>query len=143
MASKVIEWVDGKKVIRDWTPEDETPVEPLTNADVNAERDRRILEGRTFTTSAGHIAVAGDEITTRNLQALAVSAQMRVANGEEYTTTQYRDETDTIHDLTQPEVIELWSTAASFVEANFQAAWTIKDDPNGIPDDFTDDKHWP
>lgn len=130
-------WEDGQ-----WVRQAPSPPE-LTNGDVNAERDRRILEGHTFTTSAGPIAVAGDEITTRNLQALAVLAQMRISSGEASTITQYRDETDTIHDLTQAQVIELWSYSVAFVEANFQASWAIKDDPDGIPENFTDDTYWP
>lgn len=128
--------------------ENEGPVAPYvqpepTNADVTVERDRRALAGKTFTLSSGpQVAVAGDDITTRNLQALALAAQARMAVGDD-TATPYRDETNTIHNLTPAQVFELWSQGSAYVSAIYQASWALKDNPAGIPADFTGDHHWP
>lgn len=114
-----------------------------TGDDVNNERDRRVTAGSTFTvTGYGDIPVAGDETTARNLQGLAFAAQMRVAQGDVTTLTPYRDEANAIHQLTPPQMIELWSLGASFISAVYQASWVLKDGAS-IPVDFTSDGYWP
>jgi hypothetical protein len=75
------------------------------------------------------------------LQALAFAASLRIARGEQYTTTLFRDADDFVHMLTQLELIELWSKSAEFVSNMFKAAWFLKDGPS-IPEDYTDDKYW-
>lgn len=114
-------------------------------ADVNAERDRRVRAGKTFTVT-GHpdpIPVQGDPTTQMNLMALAQAAQARMAQGDTTTITPYRDDANVIHDLTPPQVFELWSLGAAYVSAIYQASWALKDDPGGIPADFAEDSHWP
>jgi hypothetical protein len=111
-------------------------------ADVNAERERRVLHGSTFSLTSGKvIKLQGDDTTKTNLQALAFAASLRIARGEQDTTTLFRDADDFVHMLTQLELIELWSKSAEFVSNMFKAAWFLKDGP-GIPEDYTDDKYW-
>ena len=118
--------------------------EPLTDADVNAERDRRILLGDTFALTGGpSVPISGDPVTIRNLTNLALAAQLQIAAGNGAAVTQFRDDANTIHSLTQPQVLELWQYGAAFVEAHFQAAWLIKDAEGGIPADYADDSRWP
>jgi hypothetical protein len=115
------------------------------NVQVNLERDRRILAGKEFTVTgyATPIAVSGDRTTQMNLLALATAANMRIASGDTTTITKYRDEKNAIHDLTPPQIAELWSLGAAFVSDVYQASWALKDNPGGIPADFKDDTHWP
>lgn len=114
-----------------------------TSSDVNAERDRRVTAGASFT-PAGYgqaIPVAGDEQTKVNLLALATAAQARMAQGDMATLTPYRDESNAVHQLTPPQVFDLWSQGAAYVSAVYQASWALKD--GAIPADYTDDGYWP
>lgn len=113
-----------------------------TASDVNAERDRRILQGNTVALTSGkQIALRGDDTTKENLQALAFAATLRIQQGAGSSITLFRDDTDYVHELTQAEVLELWTKSAAFVSAMFQAAWFLKDGPS-IPQDYTDNKYW-
>lgn len=126
---------DGTYVYRDgvWHP----------NGDkVNAERDKRILQGSTFALATGkRISLHGDNTTKENLQALAFAATLRIQQGAGNSITLFRDADDYVHELTQMEVLELWTKSAEFVSRMFQAAWFLKDGPS-IPQDYTDDKYW-
>lgn len=135
---------DDEDEVYVWDGNSWNPYEaPLSKADINAERDRRVAVGSTFdVTGVGKIPVAGDPITSRNMQGLAVSAQLRIGQGQADVITKYRDEDNVVHDLNQYQVIELWSKAAAYVEAVFQASWALKEMPT-IPDDFAKDKYWP
>lgn len=109
---------------------------------VNAERARRVLSGSTFTLDSGKaVALTGDETTKTNLQALAFAASLRIAQDAGSSITLFRDANDFVHELTQAEVLELWTKSAAFVSAMFQAAWFLKDGPS-IPQDYTDNKYW-
>jgi hypothetical protein len=115
---------------------------PIPGEAVNAERDRRILQGKTFALSTGkQISLRGDNTTKKNLQALAFAASMRVSQDQGAVITLFRDNTDYVYELTQLEIIELWSRSAEFVSKMFQAGWFIKDAPS-IPKDYADDKYW-
>lgn len=118
---------------------------PPTSADVNAERDRRILVGKDISVTgyANPIAVSGDDTTQTNLMALSLAAQARIGQGDTATLTPYRDESNAIHQLTPPQMFELWSLGATFVSLVYQSSWVLKDDANGIPADYKDDYHWP
>lgn len=121
-----------------FTPQNTAP----TPTAVNVERDRRILQGNTFALSTGkEISLRGDDTTKENLQALAFAATLRIQQGAANSITLFRDNTDYVHELTQAEVLELWSKSAEFVSTMFQAAWFLKDGP-AIPQDYTDDAHW-
>jgi hypothetical protein len=118
------------------------PVPVITSEMVTVERERRIVAGRTLDVGGMSIAVAGDPITVRSLQALGLAASLRVGSGDTTTITDYRDETNTVHQLTPPQVLALWSAATAYAEACFEASWTIKAlDP--IPVDYDDDSRWP
>ena len=136
---------NGEKVFTTYTPEEWAAMKtPATREDVNAERDRRVLAGATFDVAGyGSIRIAGDGMTQTNLMALSQAAQLRIGQGDVTTITKYRDEDNIIHDLTPPQVIDLWSQGAAFVSAVFQSSWTLKDDEAGIPADYADDGRWP
>lgn len=113
-------------------------------ADVNHERDRRIHAGVKIAVRPGvTVHVGGDETTKINLLGLAQAATLRVSSGDVTTITKYRDETNTVYDLTPPEILQVWSDGAAYVSEVFAHSWALKDDPNGIPVDYMDDKHWP
>ena len=119
-------------------------VELTPGEKVNLERDRRVRIGSTFAVAGyGSIRIGGDDTTIRNLQGLAFAAQLRLAQGDNTTLTPFRDEDNVIHQLAPAQVIDLWSKGAAFVESVFAAAWTLKDRPEGIPSDFTNDIYWP
>jgi hypothetical protein len=110
----------------------------ISNVDVNAERDRRIVAGKTI----NGIAVTGREEDARNLTNLALGAQLRIAAGDTTTLTTFRDGNNADHDLTPPEMLELWQQSAAYVSALYAASWTIKAlDP--IPADFDAESRWP
>lgn len=118
------------------------PPQP-SGLDVNRERDRRVLEGKSFDVSGyGPVRIAGDDTTVRNLQALAFAAQLRLSQGITDNVTPFRDEDDVIHHLGDAQLIDLWSKGSEYVSACFQAAWTLKDGES-IPDDYQEDTYWP
>lgn len=45
--------------------------------------------------------------------------------------------------MTAPEVIDFAKAAAKWERKNIDAARALKDDPNGVPANYTDDMHWP
>jgi hypothetical protein len=105
---------------------------------VNAERDRRIIVGKTI----NGIAVTGRDEDARNLTNLALAAQLRIGSGDTTTTTTFRDGNNVDHDLTPPQMLDLWQQSAAYVSALYEASWTLKAmDP--IPADYADDTHWP
>lgn len=118
--------------------------EPPSTEDVNRERDRRVNLGSTFTvTGYGPVRIAGDDTTIRNLQGLAFAAQLRLGQGDTTTLTPFRDEDNVIHQLAPAHILDLWSQGAAYVSAVFAAAWALKDNPAGIPSDYTSDTYWP
>ena len=142
---RIVNAQTGEVTIRPWTAEEiATANPPPTNAEVSAERDRRIALGSTFNVMGyGPIRISGDDTTVRNLQGLAFAAQLRLAQGDDATTTAFRDDDNVIHLLLPSQVINLWSQGAAFVSAVFAAAWALKDNPAGIPADFINDEYWP
>ncbi|MBZ9973522.1 DUF4376 domain-containing protein [Mesorhizobium sp. BR1-1-12] len=130
-----------------WTPDPSIIITALqkaeeaaaaTRAAVNAERDRRIIAGKTI----DGIAVTGRDEDARNLTNLALAAQLRLAQGDATTLTTFRDGTNTDHNLTPPQVLSLWQQSATYVSALYAASWTIKAmDP--LPADVTADELWP
>lgn len=110
---------------------------------IDAERDRRVLAGVVVTVAGyGEVSLQGRDIDVRNLHGLATAAQLRIAGGAGATVTPFRDKTNVIHELTQPQILDVWSQGAAFVSAVFQSAWALKDNPP-IPADYADDIHWP
>lgn len=110
---------------------------------INVERDRRIVAGKTFTLEENfEVAVTGREEDFRNLTNLALAAQLQIAQGNGSATTVFRDDTDTIVTLTYDQMLELWALASTYVTDVYAASWTLKD-TSPIPGDFLDDSHWP
>lgn len=106
--------------------------------DVNAERDRRIVAGKTI----NGVAVTGRDEDARNLTNLALAAQLRLASADTTTLTTFRDGNNVDHDLTPAEMLALWQGSAAYVSALYAASWVIKAlDP--IPLDFDADSRWP
>lgn len=113
------------------------------SADVDAERDRRILAGGTFDVAGyGAVRIIGREVDMRNLTNLALAAQARIAAGAGSAVTNFRDADNVIHPLVQAQVLDLWSKGAALVEAIYAASWAIKDG-GAIPADYADDSRWP
>ncbi|WP_320179665.1 DUF4376 domain-containing protein [Roseovarius pacificus] len=126
-----------------WNGENWIPPAP-NSEQVDAERDRRIRAGMIANVAPhGDIPVQGRPTDKDNLMGLATSAQLLIANGAGATITNFRDADNVIHDLTQPQVLDLWQQAAAYVSLCFQSAWALKDGSGGIPHDFTDDTYWP
>lgn len=116
----------------------------VTGADIDRERDRRVQAGVVVTLAGyGPVALQGRDMDQRNLHGLATAAQLRIAAGQGNVTSPFRDRDNVIHTLTQVQILDLWSQGAAFVTAVFQAAWALKDGPDPIPVDFTDDGYWP
>lgn len=111
--NKVITWENGKKVIRDWTPEDEAKAVPAIPRDVKKEAARRIL------------AIC-PEWKQRNLTA---QAAILAAKGRENWTA------DELAAWQAGEAV--WSQIAE-IRAMSNAIEAM--DP--IPQDYKDDKHW-
>lgn len=121
---------------------DPTPL-VITHADIDRERDRRVMEGLAVTLAGyGQVILQGRDIDMRNLHGLATAAQLRIASGAGGVVTPFRDKANVIHQLTQPQILDLWSQGAAFVSAVFQSAWALKDG-GPIPADFADDGYWP
>lgn len=113
-----------------------------TAADVNAERDRRLMAGKGFTPAGYGAQVMVNALDEANLNGLATTALVQVAAGNGSSIVQWRDNSDTLHDLTYDQVLDLHSQASAYKQAVFAASWALKDaDP--IPADYADDAHWP
>jgi hypothetical protein len=110
----------------------------IANEDVNAERQRRVVAGKTI----NGVAVTGRDEDARNLTNLALAAQLRIGSGDTTTTTTFRDGNNVDHDLTPPQMLALWQASAAYVSALYEASWALKAmDP--IPVDYADATHWP
>lgn len=105
---------------------------------VNAERDRRIVAGKTFQ----GVAVTGREEDMRNLTNLALAAQLRIASGDTTTVTVFRDGNDVLHYLSPPQMLAMWQQGTAYVSDIYAASWVIKD-LVPIPLDYNDDSRWP
>lgn len=123
------------------TPPTMTPM--VTDAMVNAERDRRVAFGATVQIDGyGTVPLQGRLQDQTNLLGLVTAASLRLAAGDTATTTKFRDAANVDHDLTPGQIIEMWSKGSAWISAVYQASWVIKAmDP--IPADFSDDSRWP
>ncbi|OHV85983.1 hypothetical protein LCM4579_00105 [Ensifer sp. LCM 4579] len=110
---------------------------PPTGEDVNAERQRRIIDGAVF----NGIHVTGRDEDIMNLTNLALAAQVRIAGGDTTTLTTYRDGGNVDHDLTPAEVLGLWQQASARVSAIYAASWALKA-MEPIPADYANDSYW-
>lgn len=107
-----------------------------THAAINTERSRRIVAG----TVIGDVYVTGRDEDARNLMALALAAQMRIATGDE-TLTVFRDGDNVDHELTPMQVLNLWKESANYVSHLYAKSWEIKA-LETLPDDITENDLW-
>jgi len=118
----------------------------ITSEDVNAERDRRIVEGFSF---KGHLFQADAESVTNINGAVsaALAAQMSgIASNELnwFNGSQFAwlaiDNTDV--QMAPAEVVAFGMAAAAHKAAHIHAARDLKDS-HPIPATYSQDKHWP
>lgn len=118
-------------------------VAPVNSDSVNAERDRRIRVGKTFTVPGyGAVAVEGREVDMRNLGALGTAALAAIGAGQDAATMQFRGADNTIHTLTWAQMFALWQLSTAYVSAIYSASWALKDAPP-IPADYANNSYWP
>lgn len=131
---------DGVPVASDPPPFVPTP---LTEKDITEERSRRVAAGTVVSVEGyGDVALQGrpeDQITLGNLAQISL---LRIQQGDTTTITKFRDRDNVDHDLTPPQIVDMWVKGTSWVSTVYEASWDVKDlDP--IPLDYTDDKYWP
>lgn len=119
-----------------------------TGEEINAERDRRIGEGATFTvTGYGPVPLQGRLKDQINLQARLIAAQVAQAQGVTDPILLLRDAADINHMLTPDQMIELVGKGIAWIEATMQVSWDMKDGvapfEDGPPYDYVDDGYWP
>lgn len=142
--AKILVWEDGQKVVRDALPGELPAAPPPTAADVDAEADRRILAGATFTVPgyAAPIRLAGDDKTRERLGQADREAAKQIAAGNGAATLCWRDADNVVHTLSWEQVAALHSAAFDYISAVIQAGWPLKDSAS-IPADYADDSRWP
>jgi hypothetical protein len=137
------------------SPDQMTPAPPPTpeqaaanlanelKREINAERDRRVLMGADIDVSGyGSIPVQGGPTDQINLLALGATAMELIAAGITGAVIPFRDALNVMHQLTPAQIAELVRKGKMVVTAIYAASWALKD-ANPIPEDFTDDSHWP
>lgn len=120
-----------------------TAARKKSDALINAERARRILAGTTVKVSGYDtpIRLQGREEDKSSLLGLVTAAQMRIAQGDTVYLTKFRDMENVDHDLTPPQVVEMWSLGSEWISAVYQASWRIKA-MVPPPENFADDELW-
>lgn len=112
-------------------------------AAVMIERDRRIVEGTVISVAGyGMVSLQGRQVDRDNLSDLAFAALLQINLGAGATLTAFRDKENVIHQLTQPQVVDLWTQAGAYVSAVYESSWALKD-MTEIPANFADDEFWP
>ncbi|MFG6514414.1 hypothetical protein ACGYKD_11465 [Sulfitobacter sp. TB366] len=127
----------------------ELPDPAPTNADVNAERDKRLHDGASFAVTgiADPIPLQGREADKSVYLAQLMRAQGMKAAGVTDPALRIRDAVNNIHWLTPDQMIELVSVGMAWFEDVMAVSWAMKDAtgdfPDGIPSDLSNDAHWP
>lgn len=122
---------------------------PPTQADVNAERDKRLHDGAAFAVTgvAEPIPLQGREADKSVYLAQLMRAQGMKAVGVTDPALRIRDAINGIHWLTPDQMIELVSQGMAWFEDVMAVSWAMKDATGdftgGIPDDLSNDAHWP
>jgi len=134
-------WVLGWTV-RAKTAEEASQHRASQNQDVNSERDRRLMVGKSFTPTGHSTPVKVNILDGPNLTGLASIAIVQSGAGNGSTAVVWRDNENVNHTLTYDQVIELHGLAGQYTSSVYAAAWTLKD-AETLPENFTDDIHWP
>lgn len=130
-----------------WTYVDGTlspPAPPeATEADINAERERRILVGaKVNIAGVGLVQLQGRPEDQINLLALKDTARDLKAAGVTAPIIPFRDGENIIRMFTADQMIEATDKGKMHVSAVYQAAWNLKAmDP--VPADYASDTYWP
>lgn len=113
----------------------------ITNHQVNTERDRRINLQVTVLLSTGKTFPVNMANGGRaNISDMALMAVVKNSSGIATDFT-FRDASNTDHQLTNNEVIEMGMQAAANYDAIYKKSWALKA-LNPIPTDYTDDSYW-
>lgn len=114
------------------------------DSQVDAERDRRLAAGTVVAVSGyGDIAVQGRVQDAVNYLALESKAAKLELQGVTDPVLPFRDRDNVMHTLTPAQVVELIEAGVTHAQSVYAAAWALKDDAGGIPQDYTDDGYWP
>lgn len=135
-------WVDGAVVAYEPLPP------PVTSEDVNRERDRRIVAGWRFDVPGyGDISITGREADKVALTGLLLKAQGMLAAGIDDPVMLLRDAENVNRSLRPSQLVNLIMQGMAWIQDVMQVSWDMKDAtgnfPDGIPADYTDDRHWP
>lgn len=127
---------------------DGLPKRPVTSADVDAESNRRIVEGTSFTILGNDpVRITGRPEDRMVLTAQHTRALSYIADGKPEKIMVFRCADNHVHNLTAMQMKTLAEDGFKWVEDTYQVRWNMKDLTNGfsegIPEDYTDDKHWP
>ncbi|MCA0922993.1 hypothetical protein [Pseudooceanicola nanhaiensis] len=110
-------------------------------AALHQERGRRLDAGTTLGLSFGSVPVRGRAFDqTIMLAVLQRGAAILAASSSE--TVTFRDDANTIHELTGAQAVELASAGMEWVEQVMAVSWAMVDSGT-IPDDYADDSRWP
>lgn len=69
------------------------------------------------------VLVTGRQEDARNLQALLSVAQIRIVSGDTSATTVYRDKNNVDHELTPPQIVNLFLQSSAYVTEVYAASW--------------------
>jgi hypothetical protein len=109
---------------------------------IEQERDRRMLEGSTFTLQSGkQLRLRGDALTRQNLGDLAGAATAASVRSIPFTVS-YRDADNVTWVLDADEIVDLFLQATRYVSDIFNASFTLKSLAD-LPTDYTSDARWP
>lgn len=116
---------------------------PVTGASVNAEHDRRVLAGKTFTLAGyGDVPLEGSARTQIVLLALDRNAERLKDQGVTDPVLMLTDRDNTDHYLTPDQIISLVSLGTAWMQEMHDAKRTLKE-MEPIPADYASDTHWP
>ncbi|MCA0920217.1 hypothetical protein [Pseudooceanicola nanhaiensis] len=110
-------------------------------AALHQERAQRLDAGTTLTLSFGSVPVRGRAFDQTIMLAVLQRGAAITATSSSETVT-FRDDANTIHELTGAQAVELASTGMEWVEQVMAASWAMVDS-GAIPEDFADDSRWP
>lgn len=118
------------------------PVVDVPRSAVDAERERRIQEPWTVQMPSNGVVfqVNMDTESQRNIQGLStIGIVLKTAAPMQ--ATMFRDYANKVHALLPDDLISMGLQVAARIQAVYQKAWALKDNPP-IPADFADDKYW-
>lgn len=109
---------------------------------VNEERDRRLLEGKSFSVTGHQDPIHLNILDETNLGGLATSALVQVSLGNGSSTVQWRDNNNTVHTITFEQVLELHTLASQYKQDIYSSSWALKT-MEVKPENYTNDLYWP